>query len=307
MLSVLLTGCATLQTETLLKSEHAYPLQVELTKVPFFPQQQYQCGPAALATLLQSININTTPDELVSQVYLPKREGSLQIEILAATRQHQVVPYVLNKKMADLLTEVAAQHPVLILQNTGLSWLPTWHYAVVVGFDLEHAELILRSGLEQRHVVPMKVFERTWARADYWAVVILPASELPQTATESRYLETIVTLEQGKQYETSKRAYKTALTRWPESVPAMMGLANSYYALNEFNLAAATYQYITAMQPNSADAFNNLADTLSQLQRFEDARVAARRAVELGGKRKDVYLQTLKEVELRAQATKSAK
>lgn len=294
-----LTGCASLQTESLLQTENSYPKQVELTGVPFFPQEQYQCGPAALAMMLQSVNKSITPDELVPQIFLPDRKGSLQIEMLAAARQQDVVPYVLNKKLDDLLAEVHAQHPVLILQNLGLSSLPKWHYAVVVGFDLETAEIILRSGIEQRHVVPMKVFERTWARADYWAVVILPADVLPHTADEQRYIETAATLEAAKKYEISKLAYKTALTRWPNNLVALMGLGNSYYALNEFNHASATFRYATVAHPDAADAFNNLADTLSQLQRFDEALVAAKRAVELGGKRKDVYIQTLKEIELR--------
>jgi tetratricopeptide (TPR) repeat protein len=290
-----LTSCATLQTETLLQTENSYPKQVELTDVPFFAQKQYQCGPAALAMLLQHVDKTITPDELVPQIYLPERKGSLQIEILAAARQQDVVPYVLNKKLEDLIAEVNAQHPVLILQN-----LPKWHYAVVVGFDFETAELILRSGIEERHVVPMKVFERTWARAAYWAVVILAADELPQTAEEHRYIEAAAAMERAKKYAISKVAYKTALKRWPDSYAALMGLGNSYNALNEFNHASATFRYVTIAHPDAADAFNNLADTLSQLQRFKEAMVAAKRAVELGGKRQEVYLQTLKEIEVRA-------
>lgn len=294
-----LTGCASLQSEALLQTENSYPKQVELTDVPFFPQEQYQCGPASLAMMLQNANKTISSEELAPQLFLPNRKGSLQIEMLAAARQQDVVPYVLNKKMEDLIAEVNAQHPVLILQNLGLSWLPKWHYAVVVGFDFETAEMILRSGIEQRHVVPMKVFERTWARSDYWAVVILPADVLPQTVEEHRYIESAALMEHAKKYEISKAAYKTALTRWPNSLAAMMGLGNSYYALNEFTHAAATFRYATIAHPDAADAFNNLADALNQLQRFNEAMVAAKRAVELGGKRKDVYLQTLKEIEQR--------
>ena len=299
---VFLTGCASLQSEALLQTENSYPKQVELTDVPFFAQEQYQCGPASLAMMLQNANKTISPEELVPQLFLPNRKGSLQIEMLAAARQQDVVPYVLNKKMSDLLSELRAQHPVLILQNLGLSWLPKWHYAVVVGYDFETAEIILRSGIEQRHIVAMKVFERTWARADYWAVVILPADVLPQTVEEHRYIESAALMEHAKKYEISKVAYKTALKRWPDSYSALMGLGNSYYALNEFNHASAIFRYATIAHPDAADAFNNLADALNRLQRFNEAMVAAKRAVELGGKRQEVYLQTLKEIEERSGA-----
>src|SRR3954465_11999642 len=67
--------------------------QAELTAAPFFPQEDYQCGPAALATLLQSAGIDRTPAQLVEQIYLPQRQGSLQLELLGATRRAGAVPY----------------------------------------------------------------------------------------------------------------------------------------------------------------------------------------------------------------------
>ena len=36
----------------------------------------------------------------------------------------------------SVLPEIAAGNPVLVLQNAGWSWLPVWHYAVVIGYDL---------------------------------------------------------------------------------------------------------------------------------------------------------------------------
>ena len=47
-----LAGCATPQTDRLMKSPAQLPPKVELTNVPFFPQEAYQCGPAALAMAL---------------------------------------------------------------------------------------------------------------------------------------------------------------------------------------------------------------------------------------------------------------
>ena len=54
-LLALLTGCASLVPQTIALRD-AWPqgvaTRVDLTEVPFFPQQDYQCGPAALATVL---------------------------------------------------------------------------------------------------------------------------------------------------------------------------------------------------------------------------------------------------------------
>ena len=62
--TIFLAGCASLQTESLLRSENKYPQKVELSSVPFFAQEQYQCGPAALAMMLQTETKPVTPEEL---------------------------------------------------------------------------------------------------------------------------------------------------------------------------------------------------------------------------------------------------
>ncbi|MET0987939.1 MAG: hypothetical protein ABW034_21275, partial [Steroidobacteraceae bacterium] len=68
------------------------PERVELEQVPFFPQAEYQCGPAALATVLEAAGVATTPDALVPIVYLPARKGTLQTELVAATRRFDRIP-----------------------------------------------------------------------------------------------------------------------------------------------------------------------------------------------------------------------
>ena len=102
--------------------------RVELTETPFFPQEEHQCGPAALATVLNYHQLAVTPAELTPQVYLPEREGSLQIELVAAARRYGMLAYPLRGNLSDLMTEVAAGNPVLVLQNLAFGWLPKWHY-----------------------------------------------------------------------------------------------------------------------------------------------------------------------------------
>src|SRR5262249_33165121 len=71
----LLQGCAsfTPQTEALAEGwPEGLPRAHELTEVPFFPQSDYQCGPAALATVMVAAGVKVTPEELVPEVYLPE-------------------------------------------------------------------------------------------------------------------------------------------------------------------------------------------------------------------------------------------
>jgi hypothetical protein len=301
-LALAMAGCATpLQSERLSQAE--FPEPVELTTVGFFPQEEYQCGPASLATVLGWAGIDITPAALAPEVYLPARQGSLQLEMLAAARRHGTVPYVLRPMLDDLLAEVRAGHPVVVLQNLAFSWYPKWHYAVVVGFDLAHDEVILRSGLERRHVVPMTTFERTWRRGDYWAVVVMPPDRLPRTAQETPYLQAVVGLERIKRWEDAARAYRAAAARWPESLGAQLGIGNSRYALKDIAGAERAYRAAAAAHPDSGIAFNNLAQALADLSRWDDAEAAVMKALALGGPHKSTFEETAAEIRNRRSLT----
>jgi len=293
-----LAGCASSipQTERVLASARAWPKPVELASVPFYPQEAYQCGPAALAMVLQHIDVDITPEQLVPQVYLPAREGSLQVEMLAATRRQARVPYVLLPHLEALLSEVASGHPVLVLQNLGFSWYPKWHYAVVVGFDLPRGEIVLRSGLQARHVIPLATFERTWARGQHWAMVVLPPGQLPRTAEETRYLAAVVPLERLQHWREAALSYQAALKRWPRSRVASLGLGNSLYALDKKCAAARVFRLAARDHPDSAAIQNNLAHVLAELGDLKNALTAARRATRLEGDKQPLYRHTLEDI-----------
>lgn len=296
---VLLTGCATPQTRQLLNSTSPLPRSVELTEVPFFPQEEYQCGPAALATVLTESGVTITPDELVPQVYLPKRKGSLQFELLASSRRHGRIPYPLQPELTALMTEVTAGNPVLVLQNLGLSIFPFWHYAVVVGFDLDQGHVILRSGADARRITPLNTFEHTWRRGGYWGVVVSAPNRLPQTAEELPYLEALLVMERLQKWPEVAVAYEQALARWPQSLGVAMGLGNSLYALHDLSGAEAAFRMATLRHPAAAVAFNNLAQVLAEQQRWQEAEAAAERAVALGGSHSALFRQTLTQIQQR--------
>jgi len=297
LLVLFVTGCAPLHSDRLLATPDAFPEPVEMTTVPFFPQEAYQCGPAALATVLNWTGVTVSPAELAPEVYVPDRQGSLQLELIGAARRHGRIPYVIEPQMETLLAEVSSGNPVLILQNLALSWYPKWHYAVVVGFDLRRNFLVLRSGREERHEVPFQVFERTWRRSEYWAIVVLPPDRLPFTAEEIPYVQAVAPLERLSHWSDTALAYATALERWPKSLAARMGLGNSRYALGDLPGATEAFRQATRDHPESGVAFNNLAQVLADQDQWTNALAAAQQAVSLGGPQQDIFRKTLNEIE----------
>jgi tetratricopeptide (TPR) repeat protein len=294
--TALLTGCAAPQVSALLGQPPAgLPLTAEIAPVPFYPQEDYQCGPAALAAALQHAGRDVTPEALVPQVYVPARRGSLQAEMLAATRRHGLVAYELAPRLEALLREIAAGTPVLVLQNLALPWVPQWHYAVAIGYDLGAREIVLRSGVTRRLVMSLDTFERTWVRSGHWAMLALPPERLPETAAALPYLAAVAALERVAP-AAARRGYETALVRWPDSAAAGIGLGNASYVLGDLAGAAAAYLRATQRHPGSADAWNNLAQALIELGSRDPALAAARRAVALGGPRLATYRETLESI-----------
>jgi len=291
--AALLTGCAAPQVSGLVRNPPVgLPARVEIAQTPFFPQEDYQCGPAALAMVLLAAGRPATPESLVAQVYVPARKGSLQAEMLAAARRQETVAYVLQPRLEALLQEIAAGTPVLVLQNLGLSWVPQWHYAVAIGYDLEARSIVLRSGVTRRLEMSLDTFERTWARSGHWAMLALVPVRLPASAEETRYVSALAALERNAP-AAALEGYQTALARWPDSAHAGLGMGNARYALRDLDGAAAAYTRVTVRHPDNADAWNNLAQTLGELGRREEALAAAHRAVALGGPRLDGYRATL--------------
>lgn len=282
LLLVGLTGCATPpQLAALRQAPPPLPPRVELVAVPFYPQETHQCGPASLAMALTAAGRPATPDALTPQVYLPERQGSLQVEVMAAARRQGMLAYPLAPSLSDLLAELAAGKPVIVLQNLGLSTLPLWHYAVAVGYDLETETLILRSGLTPRETMSFSTFERTWARGGHWAILVLPPGQLPATAREAVYVQAAVALERAGQAAAAQEAFRAALARWPRNLVAQMGLGNTASTLKQWKEAEAAFRQAAADHPGEWAPLNNLALALAEQNRWQEALAAASRAVTL--------------------------
>lgn len=295
---LLLAACSTPQTTALHQSVPAgLPLHTELKHVTFYPQDVNQCGPATLAMVMQNEGIDIHPDQLKEQLYLPDKQGSLQIEMLATARRHGLLAYLLQPELHDVMTEVAAGNPVIVLQNLALSWYPMWHYAVVIGYDLNKEEIILRSGADQRLVLPLSTFEHTWARSQYWSMVALPPARLPQTAIPDNTIQSISALEHSSPGTDVWPAYNAALQRWPKVLLVQIAAGNSAYAHNKLSLAEQVFAQATQDHPDSAAALNNLAQTLSDLGKHDAALETIHRALKIGGPLAPLLRQTLSEIE----------
>jgi tetratricopeptide (TPR) repeat protein len=153
----------------------------------------------------------------------------------------------------------------------------------------------LRSGTTRRWRTSLGTFERTWARGDYWALVILPAGEIPASAEPASYLVTARDLEVSGQAGAAGNAYRAATEHWPALPAGWLAWGNSLYAAGEFRQSEAAFRQATKLAPGDPRTWNNLAYALLKIACITEAQQAAACAVALAPDEPG-YLQTRNEI-----------
>ena len=240
--------------------------------VPFFnPGDEHYCAPASISSVLAYYNLPANPANVAARVFLPGREGTLQLDVQAYLRDKGLLPFRLKPSMRALLQELEAGRPVLVLQNLGFSWWPQWHYAVVVGFDQPARQLILHSGEQERYRLAYSTFDRTWQRARRWGLVALQSGELPLDIEGRDALNATLDALALNQLRKPVEALLALARRWPDLPMAWFALGNALHQEGEY--AAARSALIKAVERGQGvEALNNLAWVSDRLGCHRSAR-----------------------------------
>lgn len=270
-----------------------------LEDTPYYPQEDYQCGPAALAMLLSASGIIVHPDDLTPYTYIPERRGSLQLELLAACRVHNRIPYVIDPDISSLFSELKAGRPVLVLQNLGLNILPAYHYAVVIGI-LPPDRIVLHSGNKKRLITDIDHFSRTWKRAGSWGMIALKPGEIPAVPDKVRYLSAVSAFELSGNITQAAKSYQTACSTWPEDQTSLFALGNNYLSQEKYKDAEVVFKELLKNNPDNIAASNNLAETFVRQGCYLNALVIIEETVKtlekINSPLKETVIQTRNEI-----------
>lgn len=238
---------------------------VETHPVPFFPQTDFQCGPAALAGVIGAAGVDITPEDLNPQVYLPERQGSLQVELIAATRRAGLLPYVLDEVPEALIGEIEAGRPVLVFQNLRTRHFPVWHFSVLRGFDAGNNDFIFNSGAREGVTMNARTFLRTWNWANRWALVALTPGTMPFAPDPDRYMESVAVFESVAGVARAIPAWKSAVAHWPSDPRPHLALGNAAYGSGDRKGAVRYYRQGLLLDPAHPALNNNLAAVLGEM------------------------------------------
>lgn len=231
---ILLLACVSCATRTPVtdKFQDKKELSYRIKDVPVIKQDDYHCGPATMAMVMQYHGGKQKPHELASGLFHKKLKGSFFPEMKARARSEGMMVLEVND-LKKVFEEVRTGHPVIVLQNNGIKFFPRWHFAVLTGMDFDGPDVYLNDGNKKVNVDDMRFFERSFVLGGRRALVLLPPGILSATAGEIEHVEAALMLESLGKTQEAAVAYQSILKKWPQSELAALGAANSLYALNK--------------------------------------------------------------------------
>ena len=296
-LQSLLTGCTAIAVADRIipKEPQHLPSDIKID-VPFIKQTDHHCGPAALAMVANYYGQSVTAEDVAQLIYIPDKKGSLQIEMQAAARSLDLVAFSMNMDLASLRAEINAERPVIVLQNLAFSVYPVWHYSVVTGRSPNNEYFLLHSGRHEYYRSAWTTLQNTWQRGKYWALIAVPAGDIPSSAREHEAIQAAIHLEKVGKYRAAQLTYAAIIERWPDNFIAQVGLANTHMQLEEPLAASQAYKHALQLNTQSAEALNNFAYSAFELGCEVTALQAASCAIRLEGANHKELMATLSEL-----------
>lgn len=140
--------------------------------VPFYPQEDYQCGPAALAGVLNFHGLGVTPDEVAAAVFRKNISSTVTLDMVLYPRQKGFSSRWYNGSLPDLERAVDEGLPLIVMVDNGWGRVSLNHFLIVIGYGPRG--VIAHSGRTRAKLIQWDRFLAGWARARRWTLCITP-------------------------------------------------------------------------------------------------------------------------------------
>ncbi len=257
-----LSGCLPPQTGQL-RQVHAPILQQNLRlSVPAYVDSGHLCGPTALAMVLTCMGVSKQPADLTEALYLPEKQGTLQVEMAAAARLQGMLVIQLDGRLPELWTALHHGRVPLLLVNLAYSWWPRWHYVVVTGFSANEQSWWVNAGQDHPVRWPLPLLERLWIRAGGWGIVLVDPLRLNTQGGDlqvSVLLNAALDLERVRP-DRAALAYAALAQREVHDPRLLLLEGNAWREAKDWGRAEQAYRASIGFFPKDWRGFNNLAD-----------------------------------------------
>ena len=253
------------------------PASASATVIPDVPMQTWDiksCGAGSLSAVLQHHGDPVTMDEWQERL-TKTRGGVMSIDLVLAARERGFESSLVTGDGALVEAEVRAGRPVSLMlqvvQYPGKS-LDFFHYVVVDGYDPKRNLFRVQFGDGKARWAPLSRLAPAWKKTKHATILIRPGDPLTPA------LRAAVQLEEEGKHALAAHAYREILAKNPNATLAWTNLGNAEMRLGRRAPAEEAFRKALELEPESADALNNLAWLLYEEQRLEEAEPIARKA-----------------------------
>jgi ABC-type bacteriocin/lantibiotic exporter with double-glycine peptidase domain len=141
-----------------------------LLSVPYVPQREDTCGPAALAMVLRYWGRPVIHDELAAELVSPELHGAPGSRLAEVARDQGLRAVAFRGDGPALREAVQKGRPLVVAWGAGHG---KYHNVVVVGFAGE-AFIVHDPARGAARRVSAARFESRWAAAGHWTLMVAP-------------------------------------------------------------------------------------------------------------------------------------
>jgi len=145
---------------------------VVIKDVPFFAQEDFQCGPSSLAGVLNYWGVRVSPEDIAKEVYSRSARGTLDLDMVLypGTKGMEAMQY--SGSLEDLRKHIRLGFPVIVLVDNGFYLYQVNHFMTVTGFTSNG--FIVNSGKEKEKFLAEEEFTGPWEKTKFWTLLIKP-------------------------------------------------------------------------------------------------------------------------------------
>jgi ABC-type bacteriocin/lantibiotic exporter with double-glycine peptidase domain len=145
-----------------------------ISHVPFIPQEESRCGPAALTMVLNYWGTKVSEKEIAKETYLPALRGVLISDLKAFAERKGFRATSYSSSPDDLRFRISKNEPLILLLDLGRGAYQKPHYILAIGFHEGKSLLIAHSGRNANQVLSFDRVTAQWAKMNYLALLVVP-------------------------------------------------------------------------------------------------------------------------------------